>query len=185
MNLRTLSAAALAVLALGAAACGGDDETTAATTDTPAATQPAGAPEAPEATAGDGGEGISDDLDAKPEIPRPSGEPPTALEVDDVVEGDGETAEAGATITVQYVGAAFSTGEEFDASWDRGEPFAFPLGGGRVIPGWDQGLEGMKVGGRRVLTIPPELAYGPAGFPPAIGPNETLVFVVDLVDVAA
>jgi peptidylprolyl isomerase len=87
---------------------------------------------------------------------------------------------AGQTATVDYVGVSFSTGQEFDASWDRGEPFPFPLGGGQVIQGWDQGVEGMKVGGRRELVIPPDLGYGPQGSPPAIAPNETLVFVIDL-----
>ena len=84
---------------------------------------------------------------------------------------------------VQYVGISFKNGRQFDASWDRGEPFAFQLGAGQVIPGWDQGVEGMKVGGRRQLVIPPDLAYGKQGSPPAIGPNETLVFVIDLLGV--
>jgi peptidylprolyl isomerase len=91
-----------------------------------------------------------------------------------------QTETAGDTLMVQYAGVTFSTGEEFDASWNTGEPFTFPLGAGRVIQGWDQGFVGMRRGGRRMLTIPPELAYGAQGFPPAIGPNETLVFVVDL-----
>jgi peptidylprolyl isomerase len=84
---------------------------------------------------------------------------------------------------VQYVGVSYSNGQEFDASWDRGEPFEFTLGVGQVIPGWDEGVEGMKEGGRRKLTIPADKAYGPQGSPPAIGPNETLVFVIDLVKV--
>ena len=84
-------------------------------------------------------------------------------------------------MTVNYVGVAFSTGEEFDASWDRGQPFPVPLGAGEVIKGWDKGLVGMRKGGRRMLTIPPELAYGSEGYPPAIAPNETLVFVIDAV----
>jgi peptidylprolyl isomerase len=83
-------------------------------------------------------------------------------------------------VTVSYVGVAHSTGEEFDASWNRGEPFRFRLGSGQVIPGWDQGVAGMKVGGRRMLVIPPDLAYGEQGSPPVIAPGETLVFVVDL-----
>ena len=92
-------------------------------------------------------------------------------------------ATAGSNVTVQYVGTSFKNGRQFDASWDRGEPFSFQLGAGSVIPGWDQGVQGMKVGGRRQLVIPPDLAYGPQGSPPAIGPNETLVFVIDLVSV--
>jgi peptidylprolyl isomerase len=86
-------------------------------------------------------------------------------------------------VSVQYVGVNFSNGQQFDASWDSGQPFEFPLGGGSVIPGWDQGVEGMKVGGRRELIIPPDLGYGAQGQPPDIPPNETLVFVIDLLDV--
>jgi peptidylprolyl isomerase len=123
---------------------------------------------------------ISKDLEEKPEIPKPSGSPPTALKIEDIVEGKGKEAKSGDQVSVQYVGVAFSTGEEFDASWDRGEPFPFTLGNGDVIAGWDEGVAGMKEGGRRKLTIPAEQAYGAQGSPPAIGPNETLVFVVDL-----
>lgn len=118
----------------------------------------------------------------KPEIDFPEGTPPTDLEVTDLTEGDGQEAAAGRTAVVHYVGVAFSTGEEFDASWSRGEPFAFPLGGGAVIAGWDRGVEGMKVGGRRRLVIPPHLGYGQRGAGGAIAPGETLIFVVDLLD---
>ncbi len=124
-----------------------------------------------------------EDTSVKPEIPRPSGSPPRRLETEDIVRGKGPAAKPGDTVLVHYAGVTFSTGEEFDASWNRGEPFPFPLGGGQVIQGWDRGIAGMKVGGRRMLTIPPELAYGAQGFPPAIGPNETLVFVVDLLEI--
>jgi peptidylprolyl isomerase len=116
----------------------------------------------------------------KPKVTVPKGAPPKKLEVEDLEEGSGATAKAGDHVTVNYVGVDYKTGKEFDASWDRGEPFSFSLGAGEVIPGWDQGVEGMKVGGRRELIIPPELGYGSAGAPPAIPPNETLVFVVDL-----
>ena len=131
---------------------------------------------------------ISTDLSVKPEIEAPGGDPPTQLESHDIVVGDGATAESGDTVDVQYVGVDYSTGTEFDASWgDDGKPgdppFSFQLGGGQVIPGWDQGIEGMKVGGRRELIIPPDLAYGTQGSPPAIAPNASLIFVVDLVDV--
>jgi len=102
--------------------------------------------------------------------------------VEDLIEGTGPAAESGQEVSVQYVGVDYKTGKEFDASWDRGQPFTFQLGAGMVIPGWDQGIEGMKVGGRRQLTIPPELAYGPQGQPPVIAPNATLVFVVDLIE---
>ncbi|MFD3452192.1 FKBP-type peptidyl-prolyl cis-trans isomerase [Streptomyces sp. NPDC058691] len=119
----------------------------------------------------------------KPEIDFPGGEPPADLEIKDIWEGDGAEAKSGQNVTVHYVGVAFSTGEEFDASWNRNSPFTFPLGGGRVIKGWDKGVEGMKVGGRRQLTIPAHLAYGNQSPTPAIKPGETLIFVVDLLSV--
>ena len=122
-------------------------------------------------------------MSEKPEIDFPEGPPPSALEVTDVLAGDGDEAAPGRTAVVHYVGVAYSSGEEFDASWNRGEPFAFPLGAGRVIAGWDQGVVGMKVGGRRRLVIPPELGYGDRGAGSVIGPGETLIFVVDLLDV--
>ena len=117
----------------------------------------------------------------KPEIDFPGGEPPKKLEITDVWEGDGAVAKAGDTVAVHYVGVAYSTGEEFDASWNRGEPLQFRLGVGQVIAGWDQGVQGMKVGGRRQLIIPPDLAYGERGAAGAIAPGETLIFVCDLV----
>jgi len=117
----------------------------------------------------------------KPEIDFPEGAPPADLVVEDITVGDGEEAAAGRTAVVNYVGVAFSTGEEFDASWNRGETFDFPLGAGAVIAGWDRGVVGMKVGGRRRLVIPPELAYGDRGAGAVITPGETLIFVVDLV----
>ncbi len=117
----------------------------------------------------------------KPEIDFPGGEPPTALHITDIWEGDGHEAKAGDTVQVHYVGVAYSTGEEFDASWNRGDPLQFQLGAGRVIAGWDQGVQGMKVGGRRQLIIPPDLAYGERGAGNVISPGETLIFVCDLV----
>jgi peptidylprolyl isomerase len=123
------------------------------------------------------------DTKVKPQIEKPAGSSPRRLQKEDIVKGRGRGAKSGDQVTVQYVGVSFSTGEEFDASWDRGEPFAFQLGQGNVIPGWDKGIVGMKKGGRRKLVIPPEQAYGAEGSPPAIGPNETLIFVVDLVKV--
>ncbi|MEU4095224.1 FKBP-type peptidyl-prolyl cis-trans isomerase [Streptomyces sp. NPDC026673] len=119
----------------------------------------------------------------KPEIDFPGGEPPADLVIRDIWEGEGAEAKAGQNVTVHYVGVAFSTGEEFDASWNRNSPFTFPLGGGRVIKGWDQGVQGMKVGGRRELTIPAHLAYGNQSPTPLIKPGETLIFVVDLLSV--
>jgi peptidylprolyl isomerase len=122
----------------------------------------------------------SEDTSTKPKVTIPDGSPPSELVERDLVEGSGAEAKKGDEVTVQYVGVGFDSKKEFDASWGRGEPFTFQLGSSQVIPGWEQGVEGMKVGGRRELTIPAELAYGEAGSPPAIGPNETLVFVIDL-----
>lgn len=119
----------------------------------------------------------------KPEIDFPGGEPPADLEIKEIWEGDGPEAKAGDTVQVHYVGVAFSTGEEFDASWNRGTPLRFQLGAGQVIQGWDKGIQGMKVGGRRQLTIPARLAYGDRGAGSAIAPGETLIFVCDLVAV--
>ena len=144
------------VAALGLAACGDDD---------------------------DDGEAALKDTSVKPEIPKPTGAPPRKLETVDIVKGKGPAAKAGDNVTVHYAGVTISTGEEFDASWTSGQPFSFPLGGGQVIQGWDIGVEGMKKGGRRQLTIPPELAYGAQGSPPVIGPNETLVFVIDMLEI--
>ncbi len=119
----------------------------------------------------------------KPEIEFFDPEPPTELVVTDLTQGDGTEATSGSTVSVHYVGVAHSTGEEFDASYNRGEPLQFRLGIGQVISGWDQGVQGMKVGGRRQLVIPPHLAYGDRGAGGAIKPGETLVFVVDLLSV--
>ena len=155
-----------ACLALGLAACGGGDSTTSSTEAASTAAESSGSAEK-----------------TKPTVTVPKGAPPKKLEIKDLEEGTGAEAKAGDEVTVQYVGVNYKNGKEFDASWDRGEPFTFQLGAGMVIPGWDQGVEGMKVGGRRELIIPPELAYGPEGSPPAIGPNETLIFVIDLLEV--
>jgi peptidylprolyl isomerase len=120
----------------------------------------------------------------KPEIDFPEGPPPSELEITDLSEGEGAEAAAGSTVSVHYVGVAHSTGEEFDASYNRGTPLEFRLGVGQVIQGWDTGVQGMKVGGRRKLVIPPHLAYGDRGAGTAIQPGETLIFVCDLVSVA-
>ncbi len=159
-----------ALLLFVAAGCGGDDSTTTDDTTTTSAAEGAAAPPSGE------------DTSTKPKITVPDGPPPKQLEQQELVEGSGAEAKAGDEVTVNYVGVGYDSGEEFDASWGR-EPFPFQLGAGAVIQGWDKGVAGMKVGGRRELTIPPNLAYGPAGYPPAIGPNETLIFVIDLLAV--
>ena len=118
--------------------------------------------------------------DTKPSVTIPDGPPPGDLVIEDLEIGDGAEAVVGVPVNVHYVGVSWSSGEEFDSSWSRSELFAFPLGAGHVIPGWDQGVAGMRVGGRRRLTVPPHLAYGSRGAGGVIGPDETLVFVVDL-----
>lgn len=119
----------------------------------------------------------------KPEIDFPGEEPPADLVIEDIEVGDGAEATVGSTVSAHYVGVAHSTGEEFDASWNRGAPLDFRLGVGMVIAGWDEGISGMRVGGRRRLVIPPHKAYGDRGAGSVIKPGETLVFVVDLMDV--
>jgi peptidylprolyl isomerase len=161
---RTL-ALGFACAALAFAGCGGSGKETeaAAPSGTPA---PASTPAA-----------------TKPQVTVPKGKLPKTLVKKDLKVGTGAEATAGKTVDVQYVGVSALNGRQFDASWDRGQPFSFQLGAQQVIPGWDQGVEGMKVGGRRQLVIPPKLAYGKQGSPPTIGPNETLVFVIDLLGV--
>jgi peptidylprolyl isomerase len=122
-------------------------------------------------------------LSKEPVVTRPTGAAPTTLVKKDLIVGTGPEAKAGQSVTVNYVGALYTTGKVFDASWKRHEPFSFSLGRGQVITGWDQGIAGMKVGGRRELIIPAPLAYGAKGSPPTIPPNATLVFVVDLLAV--
>lgn len=180
---------ALAALALLAAGCGDDDKGSSAS-GTNSATAPAAettTTEAaePEATTGEA-PAVSNakDLSSKPQVAAPQGDPPTTLIKKDLVVGTGRAVKKGDIASMQYVGLNWSNGQEFDASWDRGgTPFQFPLGAGQVISGWDEGIPGMKVGGRRILVIPPDQGYGPAGSPPTIPGNETLVFVVDLVGI--
>ena len=175
--------------ALAVAGCGGDGGGKTAeipSGDEPAASSSAPAPEPEQKPSGPSkplpptpGE---DKLGKKPPIDKPKGNPPAKLVKRDIVKGKGAVAKDGKELTMQYVGITFSSGEEFDTSWGR-EPFKFTLGQGMVIPGWDQGIKGMRVGGRRQLVIPPDLAYGAQGQPPTIGPDETLVFDVDLLKV--
>lgn len=183
MRTRTATAALLAAAALGAGACGDTDEppTSAAqptaTSPTVTPTETATTPETQGATIQK--LEISRDLETKPMIAKPTGDAPAKLYMRDIVKGNGEKAKSGDNVTVQYVGVSYSTGEQFDASWDSGTPFDFQLGAQMVIAGWDQGVAGMRPGGRRMLVIPPDLAYGSAGQGP-IAPNETLIFVIDL-----
>jgi peptidylprolyl isomerase len=168
----------LACLALAVAGCGGSDDSSSSsesTASTEATTTESSSPS--KESKSEGGE------KTKPKVTVPSGPPPKKLEVKEIEKGTGETAKPGDTVTVQYVGVGYDSEEEFDSSWSRNEPFSFQLGAGMVIKGWDEGVAGMKVGGRRELIIPSSLAYGPAGSPPAIGPNETLIFVIDLLAV--
>jgi peptidylprolyl isomerase len=172
MSRRPLALTLTAALALAAVGCGSSKDkttstssaSTAATTDTAAA--PTTAKPRP-----------------KPKVNVPKGKAPKKLVIKDLIPGTGQAAKAGDPITVNYIGVNYADGKPFDNSYDRGQPFPFQLGGGQVIPGWDKGLAGMKVGGRRELVIPPSLAYGPQGQPPVIKPNETLVFVVDLLSI--
>ena len=174
--------ALLLAAALAVAACGGDSKgnETAATPTKTAAAQPT----ATKTAAPVGKVKVTGALGAKPKVTITpiNATPPAKLEIKDLAKGHGKKAKAGETVTVQYDGVLYANGSEFDASWDRGQPFSFPLGAGQVIPGWDKGVAGMKVGGRRVLTIPPDLGYGPQGSGP-IPPNSTLVFVVDLLKI--
>ncbi len=124
------------------------------------------------------------DLSAKPSIEVPDAPPPKELVKRDIVKGKGAEANLGDTVKVQYVGVVYDTGKEFDATWDRGQPFTFRLGSGGIIPGWQQGIPGMRVGGRRELIVPPNLGYGAQGSPPAIPPNATLIFVIDLLSIS-
>lgn len=156
--------------------CGGDDEDST-TTESAAATT------TESSDSGDSGEAASGEK-TKPDatVPKDAPTPKNKLAFQDAEKGSGKTAKKGDEVTVHYVGVNFKDGKEFDASWDRGEPFTFKLGSGMVIPGWEQGFEGMKVGGRRELIIPPNLGYGAEGTE-SIPPNETLYFVVDLLEV--
>jgi FKBP-type peptidyl-prolyl cis-trans isomerase len=164
-------ALALAAAALVLVGCSEETSEEAAKTDDPKADLREETSAPPE---------TSGALKGKPRVRIPAGDPPKKLEIKDIVEGKGGTARSGSNVTVNYVGVAYSTKKEFDTSFGKPEPLRFPLGAGQVIPGFDEGIAGMKVGGRRQLTIPPDKAYGREGQPPVIGRNETLVFVVDL-----
>jgi peptidylprolyl isomerase len=190
-RLRLIALPALAVASLALSACGGDSEESAADrfartaeqqakTQTTAAEQAEAAPTATKITPTAG----ESDLSKKPQIPKSSGPAPEELKVEDLIEGDGAAAKNGDKLSVQYVGVLYDNNKEFDSSWSRGEePLEVTLGSGQVISGWEQGLLGMKVGGRRKLTIPSAMAYGARGAGGVIAPHEPLVFVVDLLSV--
>jgi peptidylprolyl isomerase len=163
------------VAVLGIAACGDDDEG--------ASGGSADGDKQQQQTETTPPEDALKDTTTKPVIPKPTGTPPRKLVKEDIVNGKGPGAKNGDTVTVKYVGVNFSNGQEFDASWDTGATFPVQLGAGMVIEGWDKGLVGIRKGGRRMLTIPPEMGYGAEGYPPDIPPNETLVFVVDAVSI--
>lgn len=178
MSKRRLSLSGLSAVAIvfGLAACGGSSKAPGvvlAPSSGATATTVAATPKPPPAIA------------TKPVVTVPTGPAPTTLQTKDLVTGTGATVKAGQTVTVNYVGVLYKTGKEFDSSWSRNMPFTTPLTTGSVIPGWVQGIPGMKVGGRRELIIPASLAYGAKGSPPTIPPNSPLVFVVDLLSISS
>ncbi|HEV7482045.1 MAG TPA: FKBP-type peptidyl-prolyl cis-trans isomerase [Solirubrobacterales bacterium] len=165
MKLPALMLALCLALAIAVAGCGGSSDSSSGSSGSSSA------------------EPDNTDLSKKPIVVVPKGVSPKTFAYKEIVEGTGPVAKSGDKVTVQYVGVGFDTEKEFDSSWSRNEPFPFTLGAGEVIKGWDKGVEGMKVGGRRELLLPGDLAYGPAGNPPKIGPNETLIFIIDLLKV--
>ena len=172
---KILSVATACILLLGCGNDGGESAATDSSTEIPTSIEIVPTPTP-------AGDVDNADLSVKPLVTIPPSSPPTELLIEDLVVGSGSPVGVGDFLIMDYVGVSYSTGLQFDASWDRGSPFPFELGAGRVIQGWDQGIVGMSVGGRRSLTIPPELAYGENGSGSgSIGPNETLVFVVDLI----
>ena len=183
---RSIPVAALLVLALAAAGCGSSTsesaaDKSAAKAESEAKNQkpiPEPKPVSAETASPTAGEA---DINTKPKVPKGTGAAPTALKAETLIAGTGDAIKTGQQATVNYVGVLFKDGKEFDASWGKGkQPFQFALGSGQVIPGWDEGVLGMKVGERRRLTIPADLAYGAQGSPPKIGPNEPLIFDIDL-----
>jgi peptidylprolyl isomerase len=183
---RLISVAALLLLALLAAGCGSSTEESAADKSAAKAEseaksqQPIPEAKAPTSAKADPTAGEAD-INKKPTVPKGSGSAPSALKAETLIAGSGPEIKTGQQATVNYVGVLFKNGKEFDSSWGKGkQPFQFALGSGQVIPGWDEGVLGMKVGERRRLTIPADLAYGAQGSPPKIGPNEPLIFDIDL-----
>lgn len=190
-KLRSIIPLALVAAALAAPGCGDDSDdgdAGTATTQAPAETQTETQPPQDTATTAPAAKKVKPapaeaDPKRKPKPPKGKGDPPAELVAQDLIVGKGPKAKTGDVVSVQYVGVLFDTGKQFDASWEGsrpGQPFQFPLGGGQVIPGWDQGVPGMRVGGRRKLIIPADLAYGAQGYPPDIPPDAALIFDVDL-----
>jgi peptidylprolyl isomerase len=177
MRLPLMILALCVALAIAVAGCGGSNDSSTGSTESGAST--GSTEESKEATEPTTAAGEK----TKPKVTVPKGISSKTFATKELEEGTGATAKKGDKVTVQYVGVGYDSEEEFDSSWSRNEPFTFTLGAGEVIKGWDQGVEGMKVGGRRELLIPGNLAYGPEGSPPSIGPNETLIFVIDLLSV--
>jgi peptidylprolyl isomerase len=175
MKLSRLLTLSLLAIALFAAGCGGGKTAAIPGGGDSASTPPATAPSTASTPAAP--------ASPKPTIAKPKGPAPKTLKVIDLKQGTGPAAKSGDQLTVNYVGVVYKTGKQFDASYDSGQPFPFQLGGGQVIPGWDKGVAGMKVGGRRQLIIPPALAYGPQGSPPKIPPNAALIFDIDLLKI--
>jgi FKBP-type peptidyl-prolyl cis-trans isomerase len=183
---RSIPLVLLLALALLAAGCGDSTKESAADKSAAKAESEAKSQEpipeakAPTAETVDPTPGEAD-INTKPKVPKGNGSAPTALKAETLISGNGAEIKSGQQATVNYVGVLFKDGEEFDSSWGKGkQPFQFALGSGQVIPGWDEGVVGMKVGERRRLTIPADLAYGQQGSPPKIGPNEPLIFDIDL-----
>jgi peptidylprolyl isomerase len=162
------------LLAAGLSACGGSSKAPGVEL----------APSAGQTSATPATTNVPPALSRKPTVSVPTGPPPSRLVVRDLIQGNGAAATANRTVTVNYIGVIYKTGKQFDSSWSRNQPFTTPLTAASVIPGWVQGIQGMKVGGRRELIIPPALGYGKSGSPPTIPPNSTLVFVVDLLSVS-
>ena len=187
MKFSLIILALCAALATAVAGCGGGGDSSTGSTESSASTEAGGSSTKSGESSKESSESVPkaspNKKKTKPTVTVPKGISPKNFATKEIEEGTGPEAKAGDEVTVQYVGVGYDSEEEFDSSWSRNEPLTFPLGAGKVIKGWDQGVEGMKVGGRRELLIPGPLAYGPEGSPPSIGPNETLIFVIDLLAV--
>jgi peptidylprolyl isomerase len=179
MKLTLLILALCAALLVSVAGCGGSSDSSTGSTESSSSSEAGGSSK----ESGGSSETSASGKKTKPTVTVPTEISPKNFATRELEEGSGAEAKKGDEVTVQYVGVGYDSEKEFDSSWSRNEPFTFTLGAGEVIKGWDQGVEGMKVGGRRELLIPGELAYGPEGSPPDIGPNETLIFVIDLLAV--